>query len=562
MSKALFFNALPDPQSSTGYDRNYNADDISDFLSMVCDTGVVKTNTVSNEPQGLKVVAASDMTINVNAGKAAIKGKAFINDALESFTVAANGTTANRYDYIVIKYDNNVSARDITLELRTGTATIPTAAVLAQNNGHLKVYELMLAYITVEPSVTSITQANITDTRGEADLCPWFTAVKGYEDYYDAIIQSHEFNRTLSSASTTVITTLPSNLYSERYSLIEVYTNGLKEPEEIDGTKVYTVSVSGGYIVITFTAQKAAGAKISVILNNFIDGEGMTTALAQYTQLLADVEDLKSGNEFNYICNGVNDNVLISNIVKAFYSVNDYKSLKLNVIGNIGMSAAAIGTGTTANPYGWFDFTKQVTTSRVATVDFSNASAITPTIANGTVNNIFRAEEIKIIGANVIASNQETNSSIRGFSSNSGRIYAENCRFWLTGYSGCVVAYTGIFVNCRASVTNATGNSYCFQTATTGLTRLFGGEYYAYTGDSGNKSAIVGQSGADAVTIMYGVNAPTAARSGYYQTNSIYQVSGGGMISCTDLISALALSVQTGASNIRGTIAKSKSNLM
>ena len=74
MSKALFFNALPDESSTTGYDRNYNADDLSDFLSIVCDTGVVKTDTVGAEPQGLKVVPASGRTVNVNAGKAVIKG--------------------------------------------------------------------------------------------------------------------------------------------------------------------------------------------------------------------------------------------------------------------------------------------------------------------------------------------------------------------------------------------------------------------------------------------------------------------------------------------------------
>lgn len=553
MSKALFFNAMPDDTQATGYDRNYNADDLSDFLSIVCDTGVVKTNNdTGGNPQGLKVVAASGMAVNVGAGKAVIKGKAFINDALESFTVAANGTTANRYDYIVVRYDNNVSARTITLKLVTGTSAIPTASSLTRTD---KVYELMLAYITVAPSASTIAQASITDTRGNADLCPWFTAVKGYEDYYDAVMQKHE--STVTYSTNPVITDLPSSLYNEKYSLIEVYTNGLKEPES-----AFTASVSGGYVVITFASAKAVGAKITVVLNNFIDGEGMATALAQYTQLVQDVTDLKTGNEFNYICNGVNDNILISNIVKAFYSVNDYKSLKLNVIGDIGMSQAASGTGESTNPCVWFDFTKQTETNRVATIDFANASAITPTIASGTLNYIFKAEEVKIIGANVIANNTETDTTVKVFGANSGRIYAEGCRFWLTCYKDSVVAHTGTFVNCRASVANSINNSYCFNTSTSGLLRLYGGEYYAYAGDSNVHNAIVGQGGADAVTIMYGVNAPTVARGGYYQSNAIYQTSGGGIISCTDLISALPLSVVSGISNIRGTIAKSKAGLM
>ena len=550
--KALFFNALPNATSPTGYDRNYNADDLSDFLSIVCDTGVVKTNNdAGGNPQGLRVVSASGRVINVNAGKAVIKGKAFINDALASFTVAANGTTSTRYDYVVVKYDNNVSARNITLELRTGTSAVPSVGNLTRTE---KVYELMLAYIGIAPSAETV---SIYDMRGKDERCPWFTAVKGYDDYYDAIIQPHEYSHTMPSAGTVVITNLSSKLYNEKYSLIDVYTNGIKELKT-----AYTVSLSGGYIVITFTAQKTAGAKITVNLDNFIDGEGMSTALAQYTQLLADVTDLKTGNEFNYICNGVNDNILISNIVRAFYSVNDYKSLKLNIIGNIGMSAAFNGTGTSANPYAWFDFTKQVDTNRVATVDFTNAGAINPTIANGTVNYIFRAEEIKILGANVIASNAETNTTVKVFSSSSGRIYAEGCRFWLTCYTASVIAHTGTFVNCRGSVTNVVGNSYAFLTSSAALLRLYGGEYYAYTGDANVLSAVVGQSGADAVSILYGVNAPTSARSNYYQTNSIYQATGGGMINCTDLISALPLTVREGISNIRGTIEKSKAGLM
>lgn len=554
MSKSLFFNALPDESSATGYDRNYNADDISDWLSMVCETGVIKTNTVNGEPHGLKVVVASGMSINVSTGRAAIKGKAFINEAIESFTLSANGTSANRYDYVVIKFDNNLSVRDIKLELRTGTSAIPTVANLTRN---AKVYELMLAYITVAPSVTSIAQTNIKDTRGDANLCPWFTAVKGYDGYYDAIIQAHESTITLSSITNTVITDLSSNLYNERYSLIEVFTNGIKEPES-----AFTASVSGGYIVITFTAQKAAQTKITVVLHNFIDGEGMTTALTQYAQLVQDVTDLKAGSEFNYICNGVNDNILISNIVKAFYSVNDYKSLKLNVIGNVGIATKIIGLGTSTNPNVWFDFTKQVETNRVATVDFSNTGAINPPIANGTVNYIFKAEEIKIIGANVIASNIETDTTVKVFSSSSGRVYAENCRFWLTCYTASVISHTGTFVNCRGSVTNVVNNSYCFLTSSAALLRLYGGEYYAYTGDANMLSAVVGQSGADAVTLMYGVNAPTSERSNYYQTNAIYQATGGGMINCTDLVSAMPLTVREGISNIRGTIAKSKAGLM
>ena len=553
MAKALFFNALPDATSQTGYDRNYNADDLSDFLSIVCDTGVVKTNTEGAEPQGLKVVATNGMAINVKAGKAVIRGKGFINDAAESFTVGANGTNANRYDYIVIKFDNNLSARTIKLELRTGTSAKPTVANLTRND---KVYEVMLAYITVAPSVTSIAQSNITDTRGEAQLCPWFTAVKGYDGYYDAIIETHESTVTTESLTNTVITDLPSNLYNERYSLIEVYTNGIKEPE----TAFNASAVSGGYIVITFTTQKAVGSKITVVLNNFIDGEGMATALAQYTQLMQDVADLKASGEYDYICNGVNDNVLIGDIVRAYLSGGtDYGSMKLNIIGNIGMTVPAKGTGTTTNPYMWFNFA--TVSNRNIVIDFSRCGQIAPTIINGSYNYIFATNNATIIGATVAASNTATDTVIRISETASGAIKFENCRFYVTCYKYGIIAVRGTFTNCRGSIANVAENSYCFQPTTYGLIKVVGGEYYSYTGDANKQSSIVGQSSADAVTILYGVSAPTLARSGYYQTNSILQWTGGGVLSCTDLISELPMIVVAGISNIRGTITKSKTNV-
>lgn len=545
--KSLFFNALPDQTKPTGYDRNYNADDISDWLSVVWENGVVK--------DGLKVIAATGMNINVNVGRAAIRGKAYINNSSKALTIPTAPTgSASRYDYVVLKLDNNVSARIIQLELRTGTSTVPTVANLTRNNN---VYELMLAYIEVKPNATSIITANITDKRGDASLCPWFTAVKGYGNYYDAIMQTYESVVTMASAGTGVITNLPSTLYNNKYSLIEVYTNGIKEPKT-----AYSVSLSGGYIVITFTTQKAAGAKITVNLGNFLDGEGLSTAIAGYNQFTADVTALKNKNQYTYVCNGVNDNVLIGDIVRAYLQGGtDYGTMKLNIIGTLGMTAPAQGSGTASNPYAWFDFNIQ--SNRNVIVDFSSCGQINPTITDGTYNVIFHSNNnMHVIGVNVVVSNTAANTIIRISNTTNGVVLFENCRFYITGYKDSLIALRGTFNNCRGSVANVINNSYCFLPASNSVVKINGGEYYAYAGDSNKQSAIVGQSGADAVSILYGVSAPTLARSGYYQTNSLIQFAGGGMLNCTDLISALPLTVVSGISNIRGTIAKNKTNVL
>jgi hypothetical protein len=91
------------------------------------------------------------------------------------------------------------------------------------------------------------------------------------------------------------------------------------------------------------------------------------------------------------------------------------------------------------------------------------------------------------------------------------------------------------------------------------VVKIIGGEYYAYTGDSTKASAIVGQSGANSVSVLYGVSAPTLARSGFYQTHAVLQY--GGIINCADMITELTINVMSGASSVRGTITKSKNNV-
>lgn len=557
--KSLFFNALPDAQSATGYDRNYNADDISDWLGVVWDTGVVKG--------GLAVEATTGMTVNLNVGRAAINGKAYINNAVQSFTVAANGAASTRYDYIILRFNNNVAVRSITAMLITGTTSLPTTAGSLTREGNI--YDIMLCYIAVAPSTSTITQANITDTRGYdnsvntggsyvygdlADACPYFTAVKGYDNYYDAIVQNFESVVTLSSTTATVVTNLPSHLYNDAYSIIEVYTNGIKENDN-----AYTVAATSEYITITFTAAKNAGAVITVDLGNFIDGEGLSTAIAQYNQFVEDITELQQANEYNYYCNGSTDNVQITNLVNTFINGgSDYKSLKLNIIGNFGYTYMVGGSGTSVSPYQVFNFASG---NRKVILDFGNCSKIDVNVS-GVYANVFNMTtgNITIDNLNLIATGTASGTVIRVFNTPNATIECNNCRMWVTGYQDSLISLCGTFNNCRCTVKNSINNSYCFLTAGAGLLTLNGGVYYAYCGASNLKSAVVAQSAANAVSLIYGVVAPTVSVTGMYQTNSIYQVNqNGNYINCRDLVSALPVSVQGSPySVVAGTISLSK----
>lgn len=537
--KSLFFNAL---EINGDYDRKYNADDISDWFSIVCTTGVLKG--------GLQVSVGTGLSVNVAIGKATIKGKGYVNNAVVNLSVGAAPTGSNPY-YVPIKlqYNNVQTASGRYIELVVGQAltSVPTISDLTQTN---EIWELMLGYAVIQPNETTISQ--VVDTRGQ-DVCPYFTAVKGYDDYYDAIIQQFQCVDTMSSTGVTFITNLASNLYNDKYSLIEVYVNGLREDEEN-----YSVNTSNGYISIAFTTAKNAGAEILVILNNFIDGEGLPQALASYNEWVQDVADLKAANSYTYVCNGLNDNANITNIVNEFIDGGtDYSSLNLKIVGTFGCyngtqyPVPVGGSGTTASPYRMFDFHSG---NRKVVLDFTNCSQITINVS-GVVATIFYCASKNFVfkGLNMVLGGSNSGTQVNVFNAS---IQCEDSRFWLNAYSGSNISNGGTFTNCRASVSNATGNSYCF--LNTDILRLNGGEYLAYTGASSSRSAIVGQSAANAVSILYGVNAPTVARSGYYQVNSLYQVGSNNYISCTDLISALALYVTTGYSNIRGTIPYSK----
>lgn len=528
--KSLFFNAL---EIDGDYDRKYNADDISDWFSIVCTTGVLKG--------GLKVSVGTGLSVNVAVGKATIQGKGYVNNAIVNLGGLTAPTGSTPY-YVPIKLQmNNVqtaSGRFIQLVVGEALSSVPTISDLTQTSD---VYELMLGYAVIQPNASSVSQ--VVDTRGQ-DVCPWFVAVKGYDDYYDAIVQQFQYASTLSVSTTIVTTNISASLYNDKYSLVEVYVNGLREEESN-----YTVSTDG-YLVITFTSTKNAGADVLVILNNFIDGEGLDTAINSYNEWVNDVETLKEAFEYVYVCNGTTDNVEISNLINEFTTGgSDYGSINLKIVGTFGFTAFAAGAGTSSNPYRLFNITGG---NRKVNLDFTNCSQITVNV-DGTYAWIFYASNYSVKGLNLVASGTTSGSCIRVFYNNP---VCEDCRFWINGYENSWIAQSGTFTNCRGSVSNASGNAYCF--LTTGLIRVNGGEYYAYTGSSSSRSAILGQSVANAISILYGVNAPTSARSGYYQTNSIYQAGSGNYINCTDLISALALYVTTGYSNIRGTIPLSK----
>ena len=553
-----FFNAL---NVDGEYDRKYNANDYSDNLAVIIGNGVLRS--IADDLR----VTASGMVCTVAAGRAWINGKYYHNDAPKAFTAVTAPAGGTRWDRIVLRLDASLAARSITLQYVQGTAGNNPAKPAPVRSGN--VYDLVLADVFVGTNATSVT---VTDTRSDASICGWVYSTAGDNSFFvskdnefaewfgekkDTLASVTLFKRyvwrtVLAASSAKVAFDIPQ--FDEETCFIEVHVNGVADIEGVDFTR------NGN--IVTFTYPLTAGTEIAVRAYKSIDGTGILSVADEITQLQNQVAALNAAGDYTYVCNGIDDNVKLSQIATAWLEGgDDYSSKTIRVYGTFGAQAPVGGDGEFFSPYQWIKVAGDNYANRKIIFDFSCCSQLVIPAVAGKLNYIFYGIDAHIIGADVNVYEKTTGTTIIGFSTVAGAVYAENCRFWITGDNTCKVSCTGTFTNCRASVANSTGESYCFTPLSNSLLRLNGGEYMAYSGSSATTSAVVGhaESSTNAVSILNGVNAPTVTRSGYYQTHSIHQYPSGGVMNCRDLVSTLPVNAK-GTNNISGTIAKSKAN--
>lgn len=154
--------------NSVSGDRTYNADQMSNyFKGLVADTGIFE-----NVGGAFQVLAGTGLAVNVQTGKALINSKWVESDSVEVVTLTAAHATLNRYTAVCLELD--VTNRDISLITIDGAnATTPVKPAIT-NTATIK--QICLAYVYVAASATSITQAQITDTR-PSNLCGWITGL-------------------------------------------------------------------------------------------------------------------------------------------------------------------------------------------------------------------------------------------------------------------------------------------------------------------------------------------------------------------------------------------------
>lgn len=538
-----FFDAI---ETSNGvFDRTYSSADYCDNLATI-----IKNGVRYSADDDLKVSASgSDMSIIINAGRAWINGHYVFNDVeFDELTVAtAPVGIYSRIDRVVARLDTSLTAREISFAIVTGQASETPVAPALQRSGD--VYEICLATILVNAGITAITNDMITDTRADNDVCGWAASVT---PAIMSLLKQFVYSETLESDTTTFDFNIP-QFKADEPQIVDVYVNGAFKVAGVD----YTRNANE----ITFTEEQTAGTVVTVVLKISVDGTGILSVVDEITELQNAVAALEHDEEYIYHCNGETDNVQLSAIAQAWLTGgSDYSTKRIRIVGgNIGITNAYDGNGDETIPFVWFKLGLGASTNRRIVFDFSNAGQINVPIAANTYNDIFAGNDVSIVGASVIANQTDGDTNINMFADSTGAIYAENCRFWVNASLASVIATNGTFRNCRASVSVTSADAFCFYPASTGIIRVFGGEYYAYS-NSDETSAVLNVDDADAVGILYAVNCPSVSRSGFVQTYAV--TASAGKVSITDTITILNINAPSGVVNVRGTLAVNKAGLM
>ncbi len=144
----------------------YDADDASGYLA-------TRLSGVYSAEEDFSVTAQGGLSVQVSAGQAWVhparfKGRSIIMEQPGTLTLTAADAVRSRIDRIVLRYD--AAAKKTSLQVLDGTPDSASPAAPAITRTEL-VYDLCLAEIRRPAGSTSVTAADITDTRADETVC-------------------------------------------------------------------------------------------------------------------------------------------------------------------------------------------------------------------------------------------------------------------------------------------------------------------------------------------------------------------------------------------------------
>lgn len=541
---------------SIDHDRLYSAEEMNRPYKRIITNGVFATK--SGYPStDLEVFAyGNNMQVVVSPGEALFGDKWFKNAASLAINVPVNTNITPRIDSVIAQVDNRLVGRSGNIIYRTGTpSSSPTPPEI---NTVDNVIEYRLANISVGPGVNKILLSDITDCRGSHE-CPWVTSVidqvdttelfnqymSAYSNFYNESTQEFdswsaekkaEFEQWLENLteqlsvatnviilshnylSTEPITTIPIGIpsYDKSVDALMVFINGLKVTEGLN----YEVDTDGENIILT--TEILSGQMVNFfVLKSVIAADVQTTA-TMIQELDAKVEELRETTDLIdsivYKANGINDNIVLSDMVRNFY-VDNYsteKQLEIYVVGKLGVfNPYSVGTQIDM----WFDFSANGSKSRVK-LDFGNADVVSIDCTNSTnALGIFISGNIEIDNLMLDMRNCNTASAIAG----EGLFH--NCVFTLKEISGGSGDLSGTgfgtFYDCKFDIESGTGEAFCVIPAEVTV-KLFNCVLMAYNlSGSDLKSVCVSTYNANTIIIMSGCYCPIEDKTGYKQDETV-----------------------------------------
>lgn len=564
-------------------DRVYNAQQLCELYSGIFTDGI-KPNANGILGGDLAVSWIGDMNVQVAAGHGLFGGKLFNNKNGYTITLD-NPTTEARYDCIIVRADARESDTNVEEDVRDTYIYVKSLNHLPTKDDLVRtdlVKEYLLAYVVVQGITGTISQSVIFDTRIDQEVCGLISGLYNQLDGKTIYAQWQEvFDVWLNElkdkfVKNAILTRYYSNQYITVVENEKVIPIGISQyNKETDSLLVYIngniLSPQSGYTILSneeielTLALPLSGQVVLIECVKSIDGSQVNTVVNEVRDLQEQVAILEKSHKYQYECNGLNDNELISNLVREFLTKDatssDYSEYTIYVNGTFGATSPIAGDGTSASKYRWLELGLGSATNRKVVIDFANCSFIRLNCEAEKHYTVLFGMNVNVKNLNITATGQT--SYIEMFSTPTNSVInAENCRFWITGKSSCTIARSGTFKNCRCSVTNINANSYIFNVGNESLLRVEGGEFYAYTNLSSGNSAVVFVDAAakDAVAITYAINCPNVPRGGYYQTHAINCLSNSAKCSFTDTITTLTISAA--GQNNRGVIAASKPNMM
>lgn len=146
-------------------DRVYDAETMGSIFDGIINDGVYQS--VGNT---FNVSLAEGMTLNVDTGRAWFNNTWTLNDSVLQVTVPAADVLDSRIDAVVLEINKTDSVRANSIFVVKGVpGTSPQKPVLTNTQD---IHQYPLAYVTVGPNVTALTQGNIASTVGTGE-CPF-----------------------------------------------------------------------------------------------------------------------------------------------------------------------------------------------------------------------------------------------------------------------------------------------------------------------------------------------------------------------------------------------------